>query len=106
MAKARKRARAEQQVAMPRSMQNRGAQDRRNAVVFATNPNGAEFDALITDESGAFNADWRAVWTVRAQRVPEGWSAEIAIPFRSLRYPSSSPDGWGLNVWRMRRPDQ
>src|SRR5206468_5848247 len=74
--------------------------DRRNAVVFATNANGAEFDALITDESGAFNADWRAVWTVRAQRVREGWSAEIAIPFRSLRYPSSaSPDGWGINVW-------
>jgi len=79
--------------------------DKRNAVVFATNPNGAEFDALITDESGAFNAEWRAVWTVRAQRVPEGWSAEIAIPFRSLRYPSSSPDGWGINVWRMRRRD-
>ena len=78
--------------------------DRRNAVVFATNPNGAEFDALITDESGAFNADWRTVWTVRAQRGPEGWSAELAIPFRSLRYPSASgPEGWGFNVWRVVR---
>ena len=64
-------------------------------MVFATNANGAEFDALITDESGAFNADWRAVWTVRAQRVPEGWSAEIAIPFRSLRYPSLVTGGLG-----------
>ena len=78
--------------------------DRRNAVVFATNANGAEFDALITDESGAFNADWRTVWTVRAQRRPDGWSAEIAIPFRSLRYPfRPSADGWGFNVWRMVR---
>jgi hypothetical protein len=78
--------------------------DRRNAFVFATNPNGAEFDALITDESGAFNADWRTVWTVRARRGSEGWSAEIAIPFRSLRYPSTPPlDGWGFNVWRMIR---
>src|SRR6185295_16755994 len=78
--------------------------DRRNAVVFATNPNGAEFDALITDESGAWNADWRGVWTVRAQRVPEGWSAELAIPFRSLRYPSRpTPEGWGINVWRVVR---
>jgi Domain of unknown function (DUF5916) len=78
--------------------------DRRNAVVFATNANGAEFDALITDESGAMNADWRTVWTVRAQRVSEGWSAEIAIPFRSLRYPSRPPDeGWGFNVWRVVR---
>ena len=78
--------------------------DRRNAFVFATNPNGAEFDALITDESGAFNADWRTVWTVRAQRGSDGWSAELAIPFRSLRYPSTPPlDGWGFNVWRMIR---
>ena len=66
--------------------------DRRNAVVFATNPNGAEFDALITDESGAFNADWRAVWTVRAQRVPRAGprrsrsrSARSAIPRRPPR---------------------
>jgi len=78
--------------------------DRRNAVVFATNANGAEFDALITDEGGAFNADWRTVWTVRAQRGPEGWSAEMAIPFRSLRYPFRTGDeGWGFNVWRMIR---
>jgi len=78
--------------------------DRRNAFVFATNPNGAEFDALITDESGAFNADWRTVWTVRGQRRLDGWSAELAIPFRSLRYPSTPPlDGWGFNVWRMIR---
>jgi hypothetical protein len=78
--------------------------DRRNAFVFATNANGAEFDALITDEAGAFNADWRTVWTVRALRGPEGWSAEMAIPFRSLRYPfRTGEDGWGFNVWRMIR---
>ena len=78
--------------------------DRRNAFVFATNPVGAEFDALITDESGAFDADWRTVWTVRAQRGPEGWSAEMAIPFRSLRHPfRTGEDGWGFNVWRVIR---
>src|SRR5205809_3757681 len=78
--------------------------DRRNAFVFATNANGAEFDALLTDEAGAFNADWRTVWTVRARRGPEGWSAEMAIPFRSLRYPfRTGEDGWGFNVWRMIR---
>ena len=61
--------------------------DHRNAFFFATNPNGAEFDALVTDESPTLNVDWRAVWRVAARRVPEGWSAEFAIPFRSLRYP-------------------
>jgi hypothetical protein len=78
--------------------------DRRNAFLFATNPNGAEFDALVADESRAYNADWRGVWRVAARRTPEGWSAEFAIPFRTLRYPEG--DGrrpWGLNVERLIR---
>ncbi|MBI4540904.1 MAG: carbohydrate binding family 9 domain-containing protein [Gemmatimonadetes bacterium] len=78
--------------------------DHRNAMVFATNANGAEFDALITDEGREFNIDWRAVWEVAAQRVPEGWSAEFAIPFRTLRYPSGGGDRpWGFNVYRVIR---
>ena len=82
--------------------------DHRNAFLFATNANGADFDALITDESPVLNADWRGVWRVAAQRTPEGWSAEFAIPFRSLRYPvSERPSSWGFNVERMiRRKDE
>ena len=72
----------------------------RNAVVFGTNPNGAEFDALITDEGREFNVDWRGVWEVGARRTPEGWSAEFAIPFRSLRFPEVSDEPWGFNVYR------
>ena len=74
--------------------------DHRNAVVFGTNPNGAEFDALITDEGREFNVDWRGVWEVAARRTPEGWSAEFAIPFRSLRFPEASDEPWGFNVYR------
>ncbi len=78
--------------------------DHRNAFVFATNPNGAEYEALVTDESPSYNADWRAVWRVAARRTPDGWTAEIAIPLRSLRYPAG--DGrqpWGFNVERFVR---
>ena len=78
--------------------------DHRNAFVFATNPNGAEFEALVTDESPSYNADWRAVWRVAARRTADGWAAELAIPFRSLRYPTG--DGsqpWGFNVERLVR---
>ena len=77
--------------------------DHRNAVVFGTNPNGAEFDALITDEGREFNVDWRGVWEVGARRTPEGWSAEFAIPFRSLRFPEVSDEPWGFNVYRIIR---
>ncbi len=78
--------------------------DHRNAVVFATNPNGAEFEALITDEGREVNVDWRAVWEVKAQRTPDGWSAEFVIPFRSLRYPAGTlGEDWGFNVYRVIR---
>ena len=76
--------------------------DHRNAFVFATNPAGAEFDALLTDEGREFNIDWRGVWTVRAARTPYGWSAELAIPFRTLRFPDDAAGRpWGLNVARV-----
>jgi hypothetical protein len=77
--------------------------DHRNGVVFATNPNGAEFDALLTDEGASFNPDWRGVWEVAAQRGGFGWSAEFAIPFRSLRYPDGGPGVWGFNAYRVVR---
>ena len=73
--------------------------DHRNAMVFATNPNGAEFDALISDEGGEVNVDWRGVWRVAAKRTADGWSAEFAIPFRTLRYPSDAAAAtWGQRV--------
>lgn len=77
--------------------------DHRNAVVFATNPNGAEFEALLTDEGRELNTDWRGIWYVASSRNAEGWSAEFAIPFRSLRFPPNGSGTWGFNVARMVR---
>lgn len=78
--------------------------DHRNAMIFATNPNGAELEALITDEGREFNIDWRAVWEVKARRIQNGWSAEFSIPFRSLRYPAGDANqSWGFNVFRVIR---
>ncbi len=78
--------------------------DHRNGVVFATNPNGAKYDALITDEGQEINDDWRGIWRVAAARTDRGWSAEFEIPFRTLRYPTSaSGEPWGFNVFRVIR---
>ena len=79
-----------------------GFHDHRNATVFATNPNSAEFDALLTDEGREFNIDWRGIWRVAAARTTDGWSAEFAIPFRSLRYRPGDAE-WGFNVFRQVR---
>lgn len=72
--------------------------DRRNAFYFATNPNGALVDGLII-ENGDTNLDWNAIWDVEASLRGDGWSAEFAIPFKSLGF---SPDfeTWGFNVSR------
>lgn len=76
--------------------------DRRNAYYFATNPRGVQVDGFITDESFFPDLNWDGVWDVRAQRTDDGWTAELAIPFRTVRFPSvEEPQAWGLNVQRV-----
>lgn len=76
--------------------------DNRNSYFFEVNPNGAFTDALVTDEGRDFNVQWDAVWRAVARRIPEGWSAELEIPFATLRF-DPAQDTWGLNVRRLIR---
>jgi len=73
-------------------------QDRRNAFYFSTNPAGALVDGLII-ENGELNIDWNAIWDVRTRINDDGWSAEFAIPFKSLSF-APDIDSWGFNVSR------
>ena len=73
--------------------------DRRNAFSFTTNALGGLFDGLVTDERSQ-NIDWNTVWDVRAGRFDGGWTVEIAIPFKSLRYRPGPAQLWGVNVQR------
>ena len=72
--------------------------DQSNAYYFSTNPNGALVDGLVF-ANGETNEDWDAIWNVATARSDQGWSAEFAIPFKSLNFP---PDGavWGFNISR------
>jgi hypothetical protein len=73
--------------------------DRRSGFFFQTNPLGGLRDALVVRENTT-NFDWNTVWDVKTRRSEDGWTAEIAIPFKSLRYPRTSPQIWGFNVRR------
>ena len=73
--------------------------DRRNGYEFLLNSIGGVWDTQITDERDA-NRDWNTVWTARAGRDDQGWTVELAIPFRSLRYRGSGPQLWGINIRR------
>lgn len=75
--------------------------DKRNAIAFQTNPYGAQRDLLCFDDQ-FFDRDWDALWRVRTQRNQNGWSAEIAIPWKTLRYPKGSTE-WGINFYRNAR---
>ena len=97
--------------------------DKQNGFLFGTNPAGLEYDGQVTNEGqgggrfgggvvrrsgsqqqrgsgGGFNVNWDGVWQVSAEISELGWTAEIAIPFRTLRYPSGAVQTWGLNFQR------
>ena len=73
--------------------------DRRNAVAFYTNPLGALADFALTNE-GNPNSDWNPVWDVRAGRFAGGWTVEMEIPFKSLRYRQGQAQVWGVQLRR------
>jgi hypothetical protein len=73
--------------------------DGRSGYVFAVNPNGARFDALIASQGEGENAQWDAVWQAATVRTETGWSAEIRIPVKSLLFRHGLSE-WGFNVQR------
>jgi hypothetical protein len=66
--------------------------DRRNGYVFLTNAQGAKSDQQSANEGREINTSWDAVWSVSTRHMPDGWTAEFAIPFRSLRFDDASRD--------------
>src|SRR5688572_27872226 len=72
--------------------------DRRTAYYFQTTPIGAMRDAAVTD--GVNNGNWNTVWEVRTARSEAGYTVEMAIPFKSLRYRGGGPQTWGINARR------
>ncbi len=73
--------------------------DRRSGFAFYTNPLGARADYSIVDE-GQSNTDWNPVWTSKTGRFDGGWTVEMAIPFKSLRYRAGKDQMWGVQIRR------
>jgi hypothetical protein len=93
--------------------------DHQNGFIFGTNPLGIEYDAQVRNEgetlrggppaglggggtSGAgagVNVNWDGSWEVKTRVTEQGWTAEFAIPLRTLRY-GGPPQTWGVNFSR------
>jgi hypothetical protein len=73
--------------------------DRRNAYFFQIGPGGSKGDALIGNNGSFFLKAWDGIWEGRARVHDGGWSAEMAIPAKTL---SVAPglDTWGFNMTR------
>jgi hypothetical protein len=81
-----------------------GFNDKRNAMTFVTNAFGVQRDLLSFDDL-YYDIDWDGLWKVRTNRTDSGWTAEMAIPWQTLRYPKTNDtiQQWGFNVYRNRR---
>lgn len=83
--------------------------DHRRAFLFGVNPLGVQDDGVRTEGGGGAgrlfggNIDRSPdyVWSSRGQLTDSGYVVEIAIPFKSLRYPGGDSQRWGVNFERV-----
>ena len=72
--------------------------NRRSGYLFGVNPNGVRYDGIfenITQRS----FDWDSIWQAAATIDEQGWSVEIAIPFKTLSFDPSNTT-WRMNFMR------
>ena len=83
--------------------------DQQRAYVFSVNGYGVQGDAIVGGRGGGGGGiprgdrSWDALYSSGGQLVEDGFTAEMAIPFKSLRYPSRSrdvPHTWGFQIVR------
>lgn len=89
--------------------------DHRRALEFAVNPLGIQEDGVRSEgqdagAAGGRNATGRFdgtidlnpdfVWQSRGHVTPWGYEVEVRVPFKSLRYQSTDPQTWGLQIVR------
>jgi hypothetical protein len=83
--------------------------DKKRAFVFQVNPCGIQTDGIYTEtrrrgrgRGGFFGFDryWDAYFLSNAKRDDEGYTVEMAIPFKSLRFPNTETQVWGLQIMR------
>ncbi|HET8692427.1 MAG TPA: DUF5916 domain-containing protein [Steroidobacteraceae bacterium] len=70
----------------------------RSGYMFDVNPNGMRSEGLFTDIDRQ-NWEWEGIWDAAARRDSGGWTAETAIPFKSLSF-DPARDAWGFNITR------
>jgi len=74
--------------------------DQRSGFYFVINPYGNKRDARLSDEGRNYNPDWDGIWQCQATINNEGWFAEVAIPWKTLRFVEGDDIYFGVNFGR------
>src|SRR5579862_8465479 len=79
--------------------------DRRRAYAFQTTPLGVQWDAIWSEASrdeinGNFDTSFDTVWDSHGKVTSEGFVVLMSIPFKSLRFPATHTQEWGVILYR------
>ena len=80
--------------------------DRRRAYAFQTTPLGVQWDAIWTEASreeqtqGHFDTSFDTVWDSHGKVTAHGFVVLMSIPFKSLRFPATKLQDWGIILYR------
>jgi hypothetical protein len=77
--------------------------DQQRSYKFTVNGFGVQGDAITRAFSGQEDASWDALYSSSGHVVEDGWIVEVAIPFKSIRYPerkAGEEHRWGLQLHR------
>ena len=72
--------------------------DGRSGYIFEVNPLGVQKD--VHYGAGLANLDWNTSFRSAGHADTDGYTVEVAIPWRSLKYPATPVQDWGLIVTR------
>lgn len=80
--------------------------DKTNGIIFGINPFGVQREGLLSGISGSsgarsgFDLSWDNKWFSDAKTYDGYWTAEMAIPFKTLRYKGGA-NAWKANFYRL-----
>jgi hypothetical protein len=73
--------------------------DRLNGAAFVVNASNVQMDMILYND--IYNdTSWDAVWMSEVKIVPDGWVAEVRVPYSQLRFPDRAAHTWGFNISR------
>lgn len=76
--------------------------DQRRAFEFRVTALGVQMDAMFIPQEGIEDFSWDALWRSAGRITPDGYVVEVAIPFKSLRFPQAAgPQSWGIIMERV-----